>query len=125
MTALVNFNHTLWASDLTQACQGLAEEVSGSYPRTISGTTGTLLDSDNGHGVQCTNAGAVTLTIPAGLGPFTCYVIQSGAGTVTLAAASGVTLTNRQSHTGTAGQYAVISLITTAANVFVLAGDTA
>lgn len=91
----------------------------------ISDATFTLQSTYDGACLSFSSGSAVTLTVPSGLGAgFSCAVIQSGAGTVT-PTASGATINNRQSHTGSAGQYAVISLIATAADVFVMAGDTA
>ena len=90
-----------------------------------TGTTYTLVAADNGKVIKFTNGSAITLTLPSGLGlGFNCTVIQYGAGQITFSA-SGTTLYNRQSHTKTAGLYAVTGLISCVANVFVLAGDTA
>ncbi len=85
----------------------------------------TLQTSDAGKVVVMNKGSAVNLTVPASLGAgFTCSVVQKGAGQVTFVASS-TTINNRQSHTKIAGQHGVTTLISTAANVFVLAGDTA
>lgn len=90
-----------------------------------TGTTYTLLTTDNGKVVTCSNASAITVTVPSGLGAgFNCMVIQKGAGQVTFSA-SGVTINNRQGHTKTAGQHGVVSLVADVANNFYLGGDTA
>tara|TARA_R110002020_G_scaffold151239_1_gene328270 strand:+ start:678 stop:1220 length:543 start_codon:yes stop_codon:yes gene_type:complete len=90
-----------------------------------TGTAYTLLSTDAGKVVTCNNGSAITLTVPAGLGAgFTCSVVQKGAGQVTFTASS-TTINNRQSHTKIAGQHGVATLVATAADVFVLAGDTA
>ena len=90
-----------------------------------TGTSYTLLASDLGKIVKFTNGSAITVTLPNNLGlGFTATVIQYGAGQITFATSSS-TLYNRQSHTKTAGQYAVVSLISCVADVYVLAGDTA
>lgn len=90
-----------------------------------TGTAYTLVAADAGKVVVCDNASAITLTVPSGLGAgFTCSVIQKGAGQVTFTASS-TTINNRQTHTKIAGQHGVASLISTATDVFVLAGDTA
>jgi hypothetical protein len=90
-----------------------------------TGTTYTLVAGDNGKVIKFTNGSAITLTLPSGLGEgFNCTVIQYGAGQITFSTSSS-TLYNRQSHTKTAGQYAVAGLISCVADVFVLAGDTA
>jgi hypothetical protein len=88
-----------------------------------TGTTYTLVAADNGKIVTLSNASAITLTIPTGLGAgFNCMIVQLGAGVVTLTASS-TTINNRQSFTKTAGQYATVSLFAYAANTFVSAGD--
>src|SRR4029434_8334491 len=88
-----------------------------------TGTSYTLVTGDNGKVITMSNAAAVALTVPAGLGAgFSCLVIQLGAGKVTVSA-SGVTVVQRQSFTQTAGQYAVCASLAYAANVFALSGD--
>lgn len=90
-----------------------------------TGTTYTLVSGDNGKVVTFNNASAVTVTVPSGLPVgFSCAIIQKGAGQVTLAT-SGTTLRNRQSHTKTAGQYAVCSLFSHVTNEYMFGGDTA
>ncbi len=90
-----------------------------------TGTTYTILASDAGKVITCNNGSAVTVTVPASLGAgFTCSVVQKGAGQVTFVASS-TTINNRQSHTKIAGQHGVATLVSTASDVFVLAGDTA
>lgn len=85
----------------------------------------TLQTSDAGKVVVMNKGTAVNLTVPASLGAgFTCSVVQKGAGQVTFVASS-TTINNRQSHTKIAGQHGVATLISTASDVFVLAGDTA
>ena len=90
-----------------------------------TGTTYTLLSSDNGKVVVLDNASAVTVTVPSGLGAgFNCSFVQKGAGQVSFTASS-TTINNRQSHTKINAQYGVASIIAYAADTFVLAGDTA
>ena len=90
-----------------------------------TGTTYTLLSSDNGKVVVLDNGSAVTVTVPSGLGVgFNCSFVQKGAGQVTFSASS-TTIYNRQSHTKINAQYGVASLLAYASDVFVLAGDTA
>lgn len=95
-----------------------------------TGTTYTLVAGDSGKVVRCTNASAITVTLPNSLGEgFTCEIIQGGAGQVTLSAAGGATLNNRQSHTKIAGQHGAARLVVTSnsggsAAVYNLAGDT-
>ena len=90
-----------------------------------TGTAYTLVAADAGKVVTCNNGSAIALTVPAGLGAgFTCSVVQKGAGQVTITASS-TTINNRQTHTKIAGQHGVATLISTATDVFTLAGDTA
>ena len=95
-----------------------------------TGTTYTLVAGDTGKTIRCTNASAITLTLPNSLAEgFTCEIIQGGAGQVTLSPASGAVINNRQSHTKIAGQYGAVRIVvvsnsggTTA--TYNLAGDT-
>ena len=90
-----------------------------------TGTTYTLLASDNGKVVVLNNGSAVTVTVPSGLGVgFNCSFVQKGAGQVSFSASS-TTIYNRQSHTKINGQYGVASIVAYVADTFVLAGDTA
>jgi len=90
-----------------------------------TGTTYTLAAGDNGKVVVLDNASAVTVTIPSGLGVgFNCSFVQKGLGQVSFSA-SGTTVNNRQTHTKISGQYGVASVVSYAADTFVLAGDTA
>jgi len=85
----------------------------------------TLVASDNGKVIVMNKATAVTVTVPSGLGAgFNCSFVQKGAGQVTFSASS-TTINNRQSHTKINAQFGVASLVAYAADVFVLAGDTA
>jgi hypothetical protein len=91
-----------------------------------TGTTYTLVAGDNGKVVVLDNASAVTVTVPSGLGAgFNCSFVQKGSGQVSFTGAVGVTINNRQSHTKINDQYGVASIVAYAADVFVLAGDTA
>lgn len=89
-----------------------------------TGTSYALEASDWGRLVTLTNAAAVTLWVPTGLPVgFRCRIAQGGAGRVTVTA-DGTTVSNRQSHTKTAGQHAVVELVGTALNTYLLLGDT-
>lgn len=92
---------------------------------TSSTSNYTLLPQDSGKFVNINSGSAVNLTVPAGLPTgFTVSVCQLGSGSVSFITGSGVVINNRQSHTKTAGQFAVASIVGTAANVYVLVGDT-
>lgn len=91
--------------------------------RAVTGTTDTILASDNGNIVTYDNGSSISVTVPAGLPtPFTCMVIQIGAGQVTLAG-SGATLNNANGLL-TANQYSTVSLIGYTTNTYVVGGDT-
>lgn len=80
---------------------------------------------DAGRVIVTTDAEAATLNVVAPIAKgFRCTVIQGGAGAITIAG-TNVTVENRQSHTDTAGEHAQVTLIATADDVVVLAGDTA
>jgi len=89
-----------------------------------TGTTYTLAQTDNGKVVTLTNASPITLTINSGLtAGFNCMIVQNGAGTVTIAAGSSVTILNRSNYNKTGGQYAVVTIVSTASNTFITGGD--
>jgi hypothetical protein len=90
---------------------------------TEAGTTRTLTASDNGKIINCTSGSAVTITCATGLPVgFNCTIIQGGAGKVTVAAGAA-TLNSYSGLFSSMGQYAVISLISPAANTFIAAGN--
>lgn len=93
-----------------------------------SGTSYTIAASDLGKTVECSNAGAITVTLPNSLPVgFNFSVMQAGAGQVTLSPASGAALHNFDGFTKTAGHYAVLNLYVTtnvggAAAVYIMQG---
>lgn len=113
------------------------DELSG-YLAKINFQTGTTYtidvagaDTDAGKIIDHTNAAAITVTLPnsAPVG-FACTYVQTGAGQITFSAAVGGSLSNRQSHTRTAGNAAMVSLYVRnnaggSAAAWVLGGDTA
>ncbi len=101
---------------------------SGGYT-TITGTSHTLAEADDGKVLLFTNGDPIALTVPAGLTlGHSCTVIQQGAGQITFTPSS-TTIRNRQSHTKTAGQYARVGLFhyqeSSTSNFYNLGGDTA
>jgi hypothetical protein len=73
--------------------------------------------------VTLNNSSPITLTINIGLGDgFNCLIVQKGAGQITMAGTA--TRINRQSHTKTAGQYAVVSIVNIGSETIIVAGDT-
>ena len=89
-----------------------------------TGTTYSLVSTDNGKVITLNNSNGITLTVPSGLGSgFNCLIIQKGTGQIFISA-SGTTLINRQGHTKTAGQYAVVSIVNIGNDTIILGGDT-
>jgi hypothetical protein len=85
--------------------------------------SGRIKELEDGAGVTCN----LDREMPKG---FNCTVTQWGAGAVNFVPESGGTLVNRQGHTETAGQYAMVTLYVSensggSAAVWVLGGDTA
>ena len=121
-------------SDTTGSAQGTTKKVTvanlmsaGIFSDIVAETTTarTLSDSDCGKVINCSNASAVTLTIPNTLtAGFNCTVVQSGAGQVTIAAGTSVSVQSYSS-SATAGQYSAINIIPFASNSYVLEGDLA
>lgn len=94
----------------------------GAEVNTQSGTTYTLTALDNGKIISCTSNSAVTITVPALSVGFNCLIVQRGSGQVTVSA-SGSTINNRYNFNKTAGQHAIMSLVSVAAGIFVSSGD--
>ena len=95
----------------------------------ITSATYSVTDADNGKVIRVNHATGCTVTIPSGLlatdsSGFNCSFIQVGAGAITFAGDGTSSINNRQSHNKTNGQWAVAGVISTANNIFVLAGDT-
>lgn len=89
-----------------------------------TGTTYTLVASDNGKVITLDNVSAITLTVPSGLtAGFNCMIIQKGTGLVTIYPDTTITVTNRSGGTKTGGQYAIVSLIALSATNFISGGD--
>jgi hypothetical protein len=89
---------------------------------TQTGTSYTLLTSDNGKIITFNNASPITLTVPSLFAGFNCMIIQLGAGQVTLSG-SGTTITNRSGLTKTGGANAIATLIGITATTFISGGD--
>ena len=88
-----------------------------------TGTTYTLTSADNGIVVTLSNASAITVTVPSGLGEnFTCTLWQIGAGQVSVTPGSGVTLNSYSAQRKILGQYASAVLWAKAADDFLLDG---
>jgi hypothetical protein len=94
----------------------------GAEVNTQSGTSYTLTATDNGKIISCTSNSAVTITVPALTSGFNCLIVQRGTGQITLSA-SGSTINNRYNFNKTAGQHAIMSLLSVAAGIFISSGD--
>ena len=96
-------------------------------PGIVSASTApSLTDANhNGRVIYMTNPTAVTITIPAGLSAgFNCTIIQGGAGSVTVLAATNVTLNGYAGLKTLAGQYAAASILATSSNNYIIYGNT-
>ena len=96
--------------------------ITSSAINTLTGTTYSLLTSDNGKVITCNNSSAVTLTIPSGLPVgYNTTIIQIGTGTIGITG-SGTTLNSFENKFRTAGQHAAVSIISYSSNEFNIAG---
>jgi hypothetical protein len=106
------------------------EDFKASLPSEITSSTYTVTTADNGKVLRVYNATGCTITVPAGLlgtdsSGFNCSFIQTGPGAITFQDDGTSSINNRQSHTKTAGQWGIASILSTSHNVYVLMGDTA
>lgn len=105
---------------------GSASTLSGFAANINSITTGTtysLLSSDNGKIININVSGAFTLTVPSSLPVgFNCTVVQYGTGQISLAT-SGTTLRNRNSYTKSAGQFSIITIINMGSETYITSGE--
>jgi hypothetical protein len=78
---------------------------------------------DNNKTLSFTAATAITVTVPAGLTMgFRCNLIESGLGTVTVVAGSGVTIHSFSGSLAMIGRYSVATLWSTDQDTYVLSG---
>lgn len=93
-----------------------------------TGTTYTLALTDQVKLVSCSNAAAITLTVPPNSTvafPVGSQVIlyQAGAGQVTITAGAGVTIRSNGAKLKLTGQYAVATLIKIGTDEWIAAGN--
>lgn len=105
------------------AIAGVARNV-----RTVSGTSDTLVAADADRYVRCTNAAAVTVTVPPNASVALpvgteVHVRQSGVGQVTIAEGSGVTV-NTSETLALRKQHATATLLKVATDEWDLMGET-
>lgn len=99
--------------------------LSNGFTNAQTGTTYTLTSADNGVVVTCSNASAITVTVPSGLGAnFCCRIVQLGAGQVSIAPGSGVTLNSYSAQRKLLGQFTSADLWAYAADTVLLEGAT-
>lgn len=111
---------------LGTAATSASTDFSSAFFSTVSETTTarTLSDSDNGKVIVCSNASSTIVTIPNGLTTgFRCTVVQSSTATVSVVGSGGASVVGYDGNTATAGQYAVLNVIPTGANSYVIEGD--
>ena len=114
---LLGTNASEGATSATSKISGFAATLNAQ-----TGTSYTLTAADNGKVITLSNSSAITLTVPSLFPGFNCLIIQLGAGQVTLNASS-TTISNRNSHTKTAGQYAILTLVAITNDEFISSGD--
>lgn len=109
----------------TSAANASSSTLSNFSAEFVTSTTSrTLTLADNGKVILMNSASAVTVTIPTTLhAGFNCLIVQQGAGQVTIAGASGVTVSNRSGFTKTAGVNAILSIIGLSGTSFICSGD--
>jgi hypothetical protein len=114
---LLGTNASEGATSATSKISGFAATLNAQ-----TGTSYTLTAADNGKVITLSNSSAITLTVPSLFPGFNCLIIQLGAGQVTLNASS-TTISNRNSHTKTAGQHAILTLVAITNDAFISSGD--
>ena len=93
-----------------------------------TGTTYTLVASDAGKFVTLDNAAAITLTVPASWSAGTgsvVHLMQKGAGQVTVAGDTGVTVNTQGAKDKIKGQWGVATLLFLGSDEWVFFGNTA
>ena len=93
-----------------------------------TGTTYTLVAADSGKLVTASNASAITVTVPPSVysAGEQIHIQQIGAGQVTFAQGSGVTITSTGATASAPklrAQYSAATIICTASNTFTIVGD--
>ena len=87
-----------------------------------------LVVSDVGSTISTTSSSPITITVPNSTSFVTgskISIIQTGAGQVTVAAASGVILNSLNGNKKSSGRYGRIDLLNVSANTWILTGDLA
>ena len=114
----------LLGTNASEGATSATSKISG-FAATLNAQTGTfytLTAADNGKVITLSNSSAITLTVEPLFPGFNCLIIQLDAGQVTLNASS-TTISNRNSHTKTAGQHAILTLVAITNDAFISSGD--
>ena len=91
-----------------------------------SGVTYALASGDNGKVIKLNNSSGITVTVSSGLPiDFSCSLVQTGSGNVTVTGASGVQLFTSSNTFRLAKQYSVAAVFAIDNGQFVLTGDLA
>lgn len=106
----------------TQPVAALTHTVTSGNINAQTGTTYTLVSSDNGKTVTLSNASAIALSVNTGLpAGFWCHLVQIGAGQVTV---GGTATLHSSNGLKTRAQYSVLTLLYQGAtDTYVLGGD--
>jgi aspartate 1-decarboxylase len=115
--ALVKYDGSAWVDAISLPSPTVSEQT---------GTTYTIVAGDAQSTVFVNNASGTTVTIDdeIAIGERVDFV-QKGAGAITFAAGSGVTLNSKDSLLSTAAQYAAATVIKEATNTYYLIGNLA
>lgn len=113
--ALVKYNGSAWVDAISIPEPTISEQTGTSY---------TIVSGDANSTILVNNAATVTITVADVLtaGQRIDFV-QKGAGAITFAAGSGLTLNSKDSLLSTAGQYTAATIIKEATNVYYLIGN--
>jgi len=126
---------TVNADSITASLQGTASAVfgnasavaqdyivTGSYTYTLNSASYTLVQTDNGRLIQINSTGS-TITVPSNLNQgFETNILQLGTGSFVITGSGGVSLNNLSGHSGSAGQFAMVSIVQYNTSSYVLVG---
>jgi len=112
----VNANSTIIQYDIGTQSVSLNNNILTKLNNNTITTAATSATLDttvhSGSIIVFTSSSSITVIVPNSLRVgFSCMLVQAGSGVITVSAGSGATVSNRQSLTSTAGQYATASLL--------------
>lgn len=91
-----------------------------------TGISYTVASGDNGKVVAMNNASGITFIVPSGLpSDFSCSVVRTGSGNVTISGASGVSVFSSSPTLRLAARYSVVAVFAFTTNQYVATGDLA